>query len=338
MTPHRTSRGGSFRFDRVFPGVGRIARASGARTAKDFADRDGILTKLYDNAQLDVLRAFRRGDVTMAQLVDARRDGLLKSDRLLTTLSLGRPLWATIDATLPRMGKSERGRERYHTSLKALKARAASVLGEKARVADLAHVDWAALAGPWRAERSAADWNHLRRAISAFLSTLLDEKHHPERLAVMKHIPLAPEAPREPELTATEFWKLVEKAPEYARPCYVTLVITGMRVGEYLTLGLEHLRPESCAIQVPGTKTAASSAVVAVDPDYWPWIEAAVPSPLGYKWLRINFKNAAKAIGRADLRLHDLRHVFAQLASDAGAPTAQVQAALRHPNPATMRR
>jgi len=128
------------------------------------------------------------------------------------------------------------------------------------------------------------------------------------------------------------------EAPEYARPCYVTLVITGMRVGEYLTLGLEHLRPESCAIQVPGTKTAASSAVVAVDPEYWPWIEAAVPSPLGYKWLRINFKNAAKAIGRADLRLHDLRHVFAQLASDAGAPTAQVQAALRHPNPATMRR
>lgn len=155
---------------------------------------------------------------------------------------------------------------------------------------------------------------------------------------MLKTFPIAPEAAREPELTATEFWRLIEHTPEYARPCYVTLVITGLRVGEYLTLGLEHLRQESCSIQVPGTKTAGSNAVVAVDPDYWPWITAAVPSPLGYKWLRTHFKRAAKEIGRFDLRLHDLRHVYAQLASDAGAPTAQVQAALRHANPAMTRR
>jgi hypothetical protein len=33
-----------------------------------------------------------------------------------------------------------------------------------------------------------------------------------------------------------------------------------------------------------------------------------------------------------------MNNVFAQLASDAGAPTAQVQAALRHANPAMTRR
>jgi integrase len=46
----------------------------------------------------------------------------------------------------------------------------------------------------------------------------------------------------------------------------------------------------------------------------------------------------AAAIDRPELRIHDLRHLFAQLASDAGAPTAQVHAALRHANPAMTRR
>lgn len=63
-----------------------------------------------------------------------------------------------------------------------------------------------------------------------------------------------------------------------------------------------------------------------------------MPSPLGYKWLRTYFKSAAESIGRPELRVHDLRRLFAQLASDAGAPTAQVQAALRHANPAMTRR
>src|SRR6185437_10051000 len=124
------SAGGSFRFDRQFKGVGRIARASGARTTQEFAKRDAILTKLFDNAQLDALRAFQRGEITMAQLVDAERDGLLRSDRLLTTLSRDRPLWAAVDEVLPHMGKSERGRDRYYTSFKALKIRASAILGD----------------------------------------------------------------------------------------------------------------------------------------------------------------------------------------------------------------
>jgi integrase len=61
-----------------------------------------------------------------------------------------------------------------------------------------------------------------------------------KRRAVLKNFPVAPEAAREPELTVAEFRRLVAHAPDYARPCYVALVITGLRVGEYLTLGLEH--------------------------------------------------------------------------------------------------
>ncbi|MBX6331056.1 MAG: hypothetical protein IRY91_04325 [Gemmatimonadaceae bacterium] len=54
--------------------------------------------------------------------------------------------------------------------------------------------------------------------------------------------------------------------------------------------------------------------------------------------MRIHFKEAARAVDAPSLRLRDLRHFYAQLASDAGAPTAKVQAALRHANPAMTRR
>ena len=38
------------------------------------------------------------------------------------------------------------------------------------------------------------------------------------------------------------------------------------------------------------------------------------------------------------LRIHDLRHLYGQLASDAGAPTAKIQVALRHADPKMTRR
>ena len=54
--------------------------------------------------------------------------------------------------------------------------------------------------------------------------------------------------------------------------------------------------------------------------------------------MRKYFKRAVEAIGQKELRLHDLRHFMAQLASDAGAPTALIQAAMRHRDPSMTRR
>ncbi len=50
------------------------------------------------------------------------------------------------------------------------------------------------------------------------------------------------------------------------------------------------------------------------------------------------FKRAAEELGHGDLRLHDLRHFTAQLATTAGMPTVTIQGAMRHADPAiTMR-
>ena len=337
MSPTKTSgiAGGSFRFDRVFEGVGRIQRSSGTDRVAEFRKRDAILTKLFENAQLEVLRSFQRGDVTIEQLVEADRGGRLRSADLLSDMAVRQPLWTAVSDTLPRMGSSDETRRRYYTSLAKLQRLGSRWLPANARVGDLSNVDWRQLSALWAG--SAADWNHLRRALSTFLTTLLGDVYHPLRRSVMNQLPLRAERPRVPDLGVEQFWRIVEHAPAHARACYVVLAASGMRLGEYLRCTKDNLRADVFAIQVPGTKTAASADTVYIDEELWPWVELGVPSPLQRGWMWKYWRRACAAAGQPDLRLHDLRHFFSQLADEAGASTEMVMAALRHTNPATTR-
>lgn len=376
MTPERTGgkKGGNFRFDREFAGVGRVRTSSGTDRLSEFKKRDAILTKLYENAQLDVLRAFMRGELTIEQLVHADRTGKLKSAELLSEIKLQADLWTSIDAAMPHMGRSKNTRRRYATSLTRLKRIASAELPAHARVADLMRPDWRQLEQRWG--NSPADWNHLRRALSAFLTVHLDDVHHPFRRGTLKKIDLRTERPKVPDLSVDTFWAIVEATPAHARPCYVTLAATGMRLGEYLGCEQKHLLPAFHAIDVPGTKTEDSAARIFVDSDLWPWIEQGVPSPLGSGWMGTYWHRACLALGLAELvptgqfkrvrvklpvgrrydrdreqlqytnvertryrgpTLHDLRHLYAQLADEEGATDTQVMGALRHSNPAQTR-
>jgi integrase len=335
MSPGKTGADGCFRFDRQIKGVGRLWQSSGTKKLAEFRRRDQLLTKLIRNQQLEVLRAFKRGEITIGDLLEAERQRRLDADTLLQDLALTKPLWATIDATLPTMGKSPETRRRYHVSFVALRRRATRVLGDRAKIQDLLRADWRALRSTWLEERSPADWNNLVRALSAFLSNALGDKYHPFRRRLLKVVEKAREEDRVTDLSVAKFWALVAAAPDHVRPCYVVLAATGMRTGEYLTASPMSLLSESYGIRVKG-KTG--SDVVYVDPELWPWITAGVPSPVQYKWLRLYFKRAARAIGDPELRLHDLRHLFAQLAVDSGASEAMAQMALRHASPTMTRR
>lgn len=364
MTPW-ISKSGHRRFQRTIAGV-HITNSSGVRYPKgigararreldkEFDRREAILFELKAHGQIDVLRLFARGRVTIEQLVDAKRRGRLSDGGLLADMELNRPLWDAIETTLPRMGKrSGKGtsQERYRTSFTKLKRLSGTVnlaeLGPQATVADLQRVRWAKLSTRWVG--SGSDWNHLRKAVGAFLTVLLGDVHHPFRRAVMatKHFPKQPEVEREPDLTPEVFWNIVAATPEHAQPCYVTLAVTGMRLGEYLRCTVAHLRPATHGIAVPGTKTEESAATITVDEDFWPWIVVGVPAPLKQKWMREHWHRACVALGVATQAegeryvgptLHDLRHFYAQTASDAGASTAQIQKALRHADPQMTRR
>jgi integrase len=331
---HRTSAGGTYRLDRVFPGIGRIAVASGATTRADFKSRDDLLTRLASKGRLDLLQAIKGGTLTVTQVLAADRQDTL--DQLVGDRAhLAANLWTAVDAWTPTSARAPATRRRYAVSFAALKR--CGVLKADATVEQLAAVDWRVLETMWAA--SAADWNHLRRAVSHFLAMHLGDVYHPLRRQVVKAIPKRHEQERVPDLPPALFWKIVDKAPEHARAAFVTIAALGLRVGEYLRLTRDHLLPHSFAVQIPGTKTDGSATTARVDERLWPWILQGVPSSLQYKWLRLYWKRALKAAeAPLDLRLHDLRHCTGQWLADAGVGEARIQTTLRHATAAMTRR
>jgi integrase len=330
---HKANGRGCFRIDRIFPAVGRIAVSSGTKSRTEFRKRNELVTSLYDTGRLDLLEAIKDGRFTVAEVFSAQRTerlGFLAAD-----IVLHRNLWEVFEEWKYVSANMAKTRLRYQTSFRAL--RRSGILKDDSKVRDLNRVNWTELRELW--SNSAADWNHLRRAVSRFLTMILKDKYHPFRRAVMDAFPKASEPPgRVPDLSPELFWKLVDAAAEQIRPALVTLVATGMRVGEYLACQREDLRPHTYTLRVPGTKTPGSEDIARIDPSIWPWVNAAIPAPMQYKWLRIHFKRACATIGVEDLRLHDLRHCTGQWLTDAGRPEASVQQTLRHKDPSMTRR
>jgi hypothetical protein len=145
VTPDRVAPGGNFRFNRIFKGVGRIRQSSGTRKIGEYRERNAILTKLARAKQRDVLRAFKRGDLDIDDLVEADREGELDGAKLLARIKLRKNLWTAIEETLPAMGKSAETRDRYRTSLAKLKRVGVTWLPESADVRSLLDVRWGEL-------------------------------------------------------------------------------------------------------------------------------------------------------------------------------------------------
>ncbi|MGQ0701978.1 MAG: tyrosine-type recombinase/integrase [Gemmatimonadales bacterium] len=338
--PHKVSAGGSYRLDKIFPPpVGRLAIATGATTKRRFDDAVACLRRLAERGRFDALLALKEHRLTVQQLLDADRTGRL--DALLASLAPNpeaAPLWPAVEAWLGPIAERTETVKRYGVSWKQLEG--AGVLRAGATVSALRELDWKALARQWTEKgRSGSDWNHLRRAVSRFLTVHLADVYHPMRRAVVAAIPRRPESERVPDLDTPAFWRVVAAAPEHVRPAYVTLVALGLRTGEYLRMRETDLHPITKSVSIPGRKTAGSAAVLQVDPELWPWVVAAVPAPVAYQWLRIHWKRALAAVG-ADrtLRLHDLRHLTAQVLVEAGRSEASVQTTMRHATPAMTRR
>ena len=109
-TPHRANQRGTFRIDRTFPGVGRIAKASGTTDARVFDAYNDMLSALYMAGRLDILKQLRSsrtaGGVTFAEVWDAYRP---MRGRVADLNRLPSP--ATIRALIPAMQTWAEGRE-----------------------------------------------------------------------------------------------------------------------------------------------------------------------------------------------------------------------------------
>lgn len=323
------------RFKRYVRGVGLIRNHSGTNRAVEFRYRDGILTKLIRLNALDTLRLFKRGALSMADLVTADREHRL--EHVAKELVLHRPLKAAVDAWLPTSARALGSQKRYAVSW-AHFWKLAPVRLETAVIRELAGVDYHKLLARWGA--SEADWNRFRAALSAFLSRELGSKMHPFRYEVLARVPRGQESEgRVPDLDVPTFWRIVDAAHEPVRAVYVAMAALGAGYADLAALTRHALRRRSFTVLLRGRKHGRQQPLeVAVAAELWPWIEAAIPLPIGYKWLLRWWKRACRAAKVKGIWMYDLRHLSGQLAADAGLADSAVAVHLRHSNVATTRR
>jgi hypothetical protein len=358
MTPATTgAKGrGNFEIDRTIAGV-HIRRSSGTRDLKKFRRLIVILEKAGENSEVELLRAFARGDVTPDELIEADRHD--RRSRLSSAnIKLRVPLWdrlvdgkevpGAVSKAFQRI-KGPKTLERYLSSWTILQ-RLAQQHSDVAGLAELGRVDapvsaldgvaWEEFAAVWPSGND--NWMHLRRAISRFLSLHLGDKWDPFARQLRQAIPLKRPNKRRPRLSIDQFVRIAQRMPAHAAAGVWFLVITGVRLEEWQQTKPVHLDDATHSYLVPGAdKNEVGAFPLYIDPRLWSYVKAAVPARLRPQQMRKHWKRACAGegvtAGRKGITLHDLRHCHGQWAVNAGVAESKVQASLRHENPAQTR-
>jgi integrase len=263
-------------------------------------------------------------------------DRLDKLGQTTADLVLRRPLWAEVNRLVPTLAKSSETTDRYATSFQSLAER--NVLGKSATIQDLARVDWRALEKKWG--KSPADWNHLSRAVSRFLTVALGEVYHPFRRSIMAGFPHRRERHRVPDCEAEDFRVIVAHVRAELRPYYWSIAITGTRLGELYRLTRDDLMHRSLSVRIEGRKTGTivEDRILPVSKRLWPWLVRAIPVSVSDWTLRHYWYAACEAAGYPNIRLHDLRHFTGQQLADSGRSEAAIGRFLGQTTPSITRK
>jgi integrase len=163
-------------------------------------------------------------------------------------------------------------------------------------------------------------------------------------------------------LTPAEVDKLAAKMPAHLRASVVLAAWCGLRWGETSELRREDVSKDNATLRVRravtyrsgkfhvgAPKTAAGVRDVAIPPHIRPMLKAHLKNHVGRAGdsllfgddgthlradrYRTHWEKARAAIGKPNLRVHDLRHVGAVLAAQSGATTAELMHRLGHTTP-----
>ncbi len=329
-----------YRIDLRLKGVGRLQVSSGTSQRREYERRKQVLRDLHADGRLDVLTALNAGTVSMVEVLAGVRETGVKT---LTALVLHRPLWASLADALKASTAGTETTDRYRLSVTTLER--CGVLPKGARVRDLATVEWPRVRPSFK---SASDWMHLRRALSALLSIHLGDMTHPFRREVIGRIETEKEGERTPDVTIAQFWACVDRLPSWAVDPIRCIALTGVRCGEYIHATADDLRPATLEWVVRGKTGTRPVAVAAAA---WPIVCAAVParyapppragernsSTRRYQLLQQAWMKATRAEGVV-CTLHGLRHLHGQLLSDLGESDGSVADVLGHGDAKTTRR
>ncbi len=320
----------------------RLHFSSGTADPREFQRRNDFLSYLWATGRELFLHALRQGEVTLEELMSRHREGKLGYS--MQDLSDRLPLWSTWEEAIASYRVTHATRTRYRAAVQDF--RRLGLLPDGALVRDLAMVPWSEAAEDW--SKSAASWNHIRRAVGKFLTHMRGYRSDFRR-EVMAKIPSMEEKPH--IVDAGEDYIYLRRAlaqvqqvrPEF-RPVYEALLLTGLRVSEYLRMEPRDLLHREHAIVVrpsdeTGTiKNSHSARIVSVPPQYWDIVVGAIPYPVqvgrerAYWWIREVLVRACDEAGVPRLRLHGLRHLKIRMALEGGAPLNAVAEEVGHKN------
>jgi integrase len=135
---------------------------------------------------------------------------------------------------------------------------------------------------------------------------------------------------REFYLTREEVDQVIEqvKNPE-ARKVILLAAYTGLRRGELL--GLKQANWQQPYIIMKAKTKGKKPRTIPVIEEFWPYMK--LPFKLSMSQLRDQFEAAREAIGRPDIRYHDMRHTYASwLAKNPNVPLTMLRDLLGHSN------
>lgn len=329
MSPEKTHPDGRYRLDLVVHGV-RLRNAT-SRKLEIHKRCVSVIHKLVEAGRLDEVMLLKKplakGGLTPLQLLDADRKNRRSIDS--KRIQLARRVLPTVDRLFDARDKTQR---RYRISFTQLHN--AGIITERTRLQSLAAIDWAAVEAAW--PNSAADWNHLRRAVSRLLSLELG-REHPFRTELLDRIPEREELERLVELSPDEFKGIIAPADGPLQDAFWTLAGTGVRSESEFSL-LTRAMLGHYQLHVRFSKTAGGHRTIPVDPMLWQHVLNAVPCPVTVDYLSRVWADLAKQAGRPELWLRDLRHCYGFWSLEAGIDIHVLRDAMGHKSLATTQR
>jgi len=291
--PHRIAGRGTYRLDRTFPGVGRIARATGTNKARTFDAINAMLSALFETGRLDVLRRLRDAELhPMVAFSEWRETGTIRAQT-------GTWVRAMVD-WVEQAAVGSDARYSYRAQVKRLVARYPNAGTDE--LPDLLRAQ--------RLTLTPASFRVLRTATLAFLRDTVGRRS--EIYLGVKDVDLKRERTRAP----TPF--MVEEIAALPTDVFaeaVTMFTTGMGAREYFS---GKWAVEGDALHIRGTKRAGRDRLVPL------LLEPILPRCQA-RWYRPKLKAAAP--GHV---LYDLRRGYAHLLETAGVPPSRIKAYMGH--------
>lgn len=141
----------------------------------------------------------------------------------------------------------------------------------------------------------------------------------------------SPKNERHVYLTTEDLSELLQAIPDQhsvEKKVIALAALTGLRQGELLSLEASNVHGGRILLRPDQTKSG-KARVVPVPEDARPWLEE-LPFATTYHRLRTVWEKARVAVGRPDLRFHDLRHSYASMLAQAGESMTTVRDLLGH--------